>query len=484
MNEARAGAPGLRAVSYLPGRWAALVTEEFCLLGDLHLADPLLAACWVAGTAPDGGGVAAVLDVLARSGPDRAPSFVLVARAGDALRLVVAGRAHAEVFAGRQDPVVHGAGDVRTWFDERLDPALDVRLVADDTTPFERLAPLPLSSGIVLASYVFSTGGAPSAPSPSSATAHPGAAAGARPDEAVGWIPPPLAPQLSGVFRALPWRSSLVDPDEPSQVPQVPASPGSPAPGPSRNGDADAGTYTGTGTDIAAGPAPEPAGPPPVVEPRAGTDPVDKPLFGAPGYVPPPFGAEAFESDARQVEQYAYPPPPPPRPPPAAMPRPGAQADLATADAPAPPLVQAVRCVNGHANPLHTESCRVCGAGFAPQQPVTVERPSLGVLRLPTGEAIPLDRDVVLGRAPFAVDLRSVRLVEVASPDNDISRSHVRITPDGWQVFATDLGSTNGTAVALPGRPPALLRAHDPFALVPGAVLSLADEADVRFDAS
>ena len=469
--------PGRRAVSYLPGRWTALVTDELCLLGDVHLADPLLAACWDAGSAGGDAAATAVLDVLARPGQGGTSGFVLVARAGAALRLVVAGRAHAEVFAGAQDPVVHRATGEQAWLDVLLDAGLDVRLVAADPTPFERISPLPLTSGIVLASYVFSTVIA-SSPASAPVSADPGSP----PEVAVGWIPPPLAqpsqeypiqqdrpdepaPHLSGVFRSLPWRSSIVDPDEsaaPAVVPHPVAA----------EQDAEA---VAPPDDAPAEPAPRPP-----AESPSSSGSAAKPSFGAPGYVPPPFGAEAFgaeafgaeafEKAALPAEGYVYPPPPafgstPPPPEP-----------------PASALVQAVRCPNGHLNPLHIDACRVCGAGFVPQQPVTVERPPLGVLRLPTGEAVPLDRDVLLGRAPFAVDQRSVRLVEVASPANDISRSHVRITLDGWQVFATDLGSTNGTAVTLPGRSAALLRAHDPFALEPGAVLSLADEADVRFD--
>ncbi|MBE7187361.1 hypothetical protein, partial [Jatrophihabitans endophyticus] len=120
-------APARRPVSYLPGRWTALVTDQLCLLADVHLADPLLATCWEASNAADGGagGAAAVLDVLARSVQQRAPSFVLVARADDGVRLVVAGRAHAEVFAGQQDPIVHGAGE------GQAEGALAVRVTQD-----------------------------------------------------------------------------------------------------------------------------------------------------------------------------------------------------------------------------------------------------------------------------------------------------------------------------------------------------------------
>ena len=54
------------------------------------------------------------------------------------------------------------------------------------------------------------------------------------------------------------------------------------------------------------------------------------------------------------------------------------------------------------------------------------------------------------------------------SPNNDISRSHVRFGIDGWLVQVTDLGSTNGTLVTVPGQQPVRLRPHDPFTILAG----------------
>ena len=73
-------------------------------------------------------------------------------------------------------------------------------------------------------------------------------------------------------------------------------------------------------------------------------------------------------------------------------------------------------------------------------------------------------------------------MVKLASPGNDISRTHVEVRLDGWHVLVVDLGSTNGTVVSLPGRQPQLLRAHDPLAVEPGTVVSLADEMSFTFE--
>jgi pSer/pThr/pTyr-binding forkhead associated (FHA) protein len=39
----------------------------------------------------------------------------------------------------------------------------------------------------------------------------------------------------------------------------------------------------------------------------------------------------------------------------------------------------------------------------------------------------------------------------VPSPNHDISRTHLEVAPDDWQVVVTDLNSTNGTILVWPG---------------------------------
>ena len=127
------------------------------------------------------------------------------------------------------------------------------------------------------------------------------------------------------------------------------------------------------------------------------------------------------------------------------------------------------------------------GSPIPPQEGFAAPRPSLGVLRLSTGDTVPLDRDIVLGRAPFHADENAAsrpHLVQLASPGNDISRSHVRVSLENWFVQVTDLGSTNGTVVTLPGQPPVRLRPHDPFTILPGTSVSIADEITLRYEAS
>ncbi|MEO6999310.1 MAG: FHA domain-containing protein [Terracoccus sp.] len=151
------------------------------------------------------------------------------------------------------------------------------------------------------------------------------------------------------------------------------------------------------------------------------------------------------------------------------------------------PTVLAVLCSAGHPTPPHGECCRACGAGIPAQDPFTMPRPPLGVLRLSTGDVVSLDRSVLLGRAPkLDAGLTGTdrpHVVKVPSPQRDVSRNHVEVVLEGWHVLIRDLGTTNGTTVALPGDHPVRLRANDQQVLEPGSLVSMADEITFTFEA-
>jgi hypothetical protein len=150
------------------------------------------------------------------------------------------------------------------------------------------------------------------------------------------------------------------------------------------------------------------------------------------------------------------------------------------------PAVPALICPAGHVNPPSEALCGRCGAALPPD-PVVVPRPVLGVLRLSVGDIISLDRDVVMGRNPkpdFPGTDGEERphVVRLPSEDSDISRTHLRVTLDGWHVLVTDLNSTNGTLVTLPGREPETLRPGEPMPIKPGTVVTLAYGIDFRYE--
>ena len=150
------------------------------------------------------------------------------------------------------------------------------------------------------------------------------------------------------------------------------------------------------------------------------------------------------------------------------------------------PLVPAVLCPAGHPSPPQSRRCRTCDREVAPRQPVPTPRPSLGVLRLSTGGSVPLDRGVLLGRAPRVDDTQPAgarpHLLRVGGPDRDISRNHAEIVLEGWMVLVRDLGSTNGTTVTRPGHQPVRLRPGEPLEIDPGSVVSLADEVVLSYE--
>ncbi len=150
------------------------------------------------------------------------------------------------------------------------------------------------------------------------------------------------------------------------------------------------------------------------------------------------------------------------------------------------PVVLAVLCPAGHPSPPHAGTCRTCGREIPPQQPFQTPRPALGVLRISTGGVVPLDRGVLLGRAPRVNEElpanQRPHLLRVGGVERDISRNHAEVVLEGWHVLVRDLGSTNGTTVTLPGQEPVRLRPTEDQGIEPGAVITLADEVSLTYE--
>jgi hypothetical protein len=294
--------------------------------------------------------------------------------------------------------------------------------------------PAPAQGGRIIDSVPWSSGGS-NVPAPEPKPAPPATPAGGThtppPAPSLRQAPPPARPPASP--------SQSVPPAPPAPAPQ-PAAPQSP---------------------------PQHAAPPPAVQPPA--QPATPPAAAAPASPAGPAAAGAADASGDDAE--------------ATVDR---SALLGGGPSASGPLVLAVLCPAGHASPPHSSACRVCGRDIPPQQPFQTPRPSLGVLRLPTGDVVMLDRGVLLGRSPKVnADLDAgmrPHLVRVPSPENDISRNHVEIVLEGWHVLIRDLGSTNGTTVTLPGQLPVRLRPSDQQVLEPGTVITLADEVAITFE--
>ena len=93
-----------------------------------------------------------------------------------------------------------------------------------------------------------------------------------------------------------------------------------------------------------------------------------------------------------------------------------------------------------------------------------------------TGSRESLELPILVGRSPSVSKVSGgviPRLLTVGTPDQDISRNHVRVSLEGGTVVVTDLHSRNGTMVELPGKSPQKLRAGEPTSIIVGTVIDL-----------
>lgn len=153
-----------------------------------------------------------------------------------------------------------------------------------------------------------------------------------------------------------------------------------------------------------------------------------------------------------------------------------------------PPEVSAVECPDGHLSPPGSATCRTCDQAITTTGTRLVPQPRLGHLRVSTGDLVPLDRSILLGRSPqVAADVHPVdrpHVVRLGSVTKDISRQHAQVDVHGWDVTVRDLGSTNGTTITMPGEESLRLWPGQDYPLRPGTVLTLADEVSLVYEAT
>lgn len=101
-------------------------------------------------------------------------------------------------------------------------------------------------------------------------------------------------------------------------------------------------------------------------------------------------------------------------------------------------------------------------------------------LELSTGGTEYIDQPLVIGRAPAVERVSGANIprpVVMTTPNQDISRTHAQIAAEGGTVVVTDLHSSNGTLVTMPGKPAQKLRPGEPTAVIVGTVIDLGDGA-------
>ncbi|MGO4122728.1 FHA domain-containing protein [Arthrobacter sp. YAF16] len=218
-----------------------------------------------------------------------------------------------------------------------------------------------------------------------------------------------------------------------------------------------------------------PRAPGPVAPPSLLTPPSPQPA----GQVPAPAGDA--DHDGQTIMKSALNGSPAARP----GPSPAKDTTKDTAKDPATgPMVLARVCPQGHANPPTNAQCAYCGQAL-PGDGVQVRRPRLGRMRLSTGELIDLDQSLIVGRQPSVSRVQGAvmpKLVQVASPGGDISRSHVEVRLEGWHVMLCDLKATNGTVLLREGQAPRRLAQGEMAILFDGDIAELGDGIQLRFE--
>lgn len=450
---------------YSAGDWTAVVRPGFVALLGAGSAESTVRALWQ----DSGEGVFAALALLARDGFGGLPPFAVVSV--DGRRVHAALRGDVEVVVdvdGRQE--VWRSGEVSTWTERVLDGVADV-VVQADGAPVEAPS-LPIADGVAAASRVrlaLTARDVPevvptSAPATNPAGVEPVAAEEPEPEPVVAEPvateepepvvaeqaeTPPVADEAvvpvaveelpaeaespsTEIVDSVPWAThdpdsiptarvvDVVSWDEPTEVQLVPV--------------ATTDTDTDTDEDADAAEPPDPSGVVAAAESFL-TSPFGPRGTGAPVAPLPVGGASLDDHDGLTI----------------------LSTDLAEIREQLPSW--ATDEVPG---PFRT--------------PPVAGPPARLVLS--TGLVVPLDRAVLLGRAPQVARVTNrelPRLITVPSPQQDISRTHAEVRLEGEHVVVTDLDSTNGIHVTRPGEGARRLHPGEPSVVGVDEVVDLGD---------
>ncbi|WP_314649307.1 FHA domain-containing protein [uncultured Microbacterium sp.] len=110
---------------------------------------------------------------------------------------------------------------------------------------------------------------------------------------------------------------------------------------------------------------------------------------------------------------------------------------------------------------------------------------SAGRIRVSSGQVVALDRTVIIGRRPRSTRASGANLphlIAVESPQQDISRSHLEVRPEGDTVVVIDLHTTNGSTLLRPGADPVRLHPGEQTLVLTGDVVDLGDGITIAFE--
>ncbi|MFP1601148.1 FHA domain-containing protein [Microbacterium sp. 2216-1] len=411
-----------------------------------------------------------VIDVLAAGSIASLGSFAIALTPGGSVRFAVRGPVSVSIEAETGTESVSGA-DVSTWSERFVVDPKGFALTLEEARGHTAL---PIRSGVVLAASITTGQDAPAESVVATADAT-GATSAPAPD-VVAFPPAPVAADGAHAQHTL-----------------IPAE------------------YTfGSETEalLGADAADEPAADEPATEeaplaPAIDAAPVPEPLSDSAleqtihkAPTPPPPPAHVVDSTP-PAPGVASPPPAPPVAPLLAPPAPAASAPFPTIAPPLPPVPPAPVGLGDHdgatislaeARRLRAEGTVAPADPEAPTEMIpTADEPTAahGTARLSTGQVVELDRTVIIGRRPRTTRASGEsmpHLVAVDSPQQDISRSHLEIRPEGDSVVVIDLRTTNGSTLIRPGTDPVRLHPGEPTLVLGGDVVDLGDGVTVTFE--
>lgn len=478
---------------YRPGTWYLIVIPGALVALPPDVPADVVERLWA--QLPAQKTLATVVDTLtAQAGGSFAslPPFAAAVAEGDDVRIALRGGVVARVSTASGESHDLSGADVTTWSERFVGRATSIEITVEETASG---AALPAQGGIVCAAAVsaeLESGDSAAltaalGPAPQIAPSHSGVSAAvlaggtvpalvqfgapapsvSAPAPALGAVGAPVVPTAGPIAGSVPVVESA--PSVPAETPapeEEPVSP--PAPEPS--------TSEGAPEESLPVAEPEPiAEPEPVLEsvpesvpaPDAETDAVaviESLLSAAEVTLAPPADEEFDQLWGATVHSVPAMP--------GALAAPAAEGDHDGATISAAEL-RALRQQAPVADDAPTAVLPVSDAPLA------------GRIRVSTGQVVALDRTVIIGRRPRSTRASGANLphlVAVESPQQDISRSHLEVRPEGDTVVVIDLHTTNGSTLLRPGADPMRLHPGEQTLVLSGDVVDLGDGVTVAFE--
>ncbi|MCK3768741.1 FHA domain-containing protein [Microbacterium aerolatum] len=423
--------------TYRPGDWNVLVAPGALIALSPDAPAELVSTLWE--RQQSGGDLAAVIDALtdhAAGSFEAVLPFAAVVLEGPDARIAVRGEVTASVTGPDGEESFTGS-NVTTWSERFVAGASRLAVTVGEA---DAGASLPITGGVVRASGATAEIESADVTEPDSAIAAPVALAAPADDAAA--LDDALTEDAS--VEESPVEEAAVE--SPIEEPPVEESP---------IGESDAEAE------------------PPTAEIPETPAPIDDAVDGAtltPDEVTYATDADEFDQLFGATVASQKPPVPPDPPVPPAPPVPAGDHDGETIS------VSEARALRQNAPAADPD---------APTAVLPVISSASGRIRVSTGQVVTLDRTVIIGRKPRSTRASGAdlpHLVAVDSPQQDISRSHLEIRPEGDTVVVVDLHTTNGSTLLRPGADPLRLHPGEQTLVLSDDVVDLGDGVTVTFE--